>query len=161
VPRAAGTQPKTNIKGEQKMPDPAPLIAESTVRIQASPDAVWKVLTSTAHIREWDDVPADFTADALSAGSILEWEGHAVLAVTEYAPPGCLRMSFHSPKWPEAVPGIEYAYMIRPLRDCCELAIRVGDWSLAPDGKGQDYFDASVDFVADAAGKIKDIAERG
>ena len=85
----------------------------------------------------------------------------AFLAVTEYAPPGCLRMSFHSPKWPEAVPGIEYAYMIRPMRDCCELAIRVGDWSLAPDGKGQDYFDASVDFVADAAGKIKDIADRG
>lgn len=142
------------------MPDPSALIAEHSIRIQASPDAVWEVLTRTAHIREWDDVPEGFTADALFAGSVLEWTGYAVLTITGYDAPRSLRMAYHSPKWPQPVEGIEYAYTIRPTQGGCELTLQVGDWALAPDGNGQDYVDASVDFVTEAAAKIKDIAER-
>lgn len=136
------------------------LIAENTVQIQASPDAVWEVLTRTAHIKAWDDVPESFTADSLSEGAVLEWEGYAVLTVTQYNEPNCLRMSYHSPKWPRTVDGIEYAYMVEPSAGSCELTIRVGDWAFAPDGNGKNYFDASVDFVAEAAEKIKRIAEQ-
>jgi uncharacterized protein YndB with AHSA1/START domain len=142
------------------MPEPTALIAEHSIRIQASPDAVWEVLTRTACIKEWDDVPGGFTADALSAGSVLEWDGYAVLTVTGYDAPRSLRMAYHSPKWSQPVDGIGYGYMIRPMESGCELTLRVGDWALAPDGNGKEYFDASVDFVVEAAAKIKDIAER-
>jgi uncharacterized protein YndB with AHSA1/START domain len=137
-----------------------PLIAEKTVQIEASASAVWEVLTTTRHIKEWDDVPDSFASDSLSLGSILEWEGQARLTVTEYNPYSCLRMSYHNPKWLGKVDGIDYVYLIRSSDKFCELIVRVGDWALAPDGNGKNYFEASIDFVEEAADKIKSIAER-
>ncbi|MGJ4803233.1 SRPBCC family protein [Luteimonas sp. SDU82] len=142
------------------MTDRSPLIAEHSIHVQAAPATVWEVLTRSAHIRQWDDVPEHFREDALSAGAVLEWAGYAVLTVIEYAPPHRLRMAYHSPTWPRPAEGIEYAYAIGPARSGCELRLRVGDWALAPDGNGREYYDASVDFVTDAAAKIRDIAER-
>lgn len=138
----------------------APLIAEHVVQVRATPAAVWDVLTRAANIREWDDVPESFTADTLAAGSVLEWEGYAVLKVVEFDVPRSLRMAYHSPRWERPVDGIEYAYLLSPAASGCELTLRVGDWALAPDGNARDYFDASVDFVADAAAKIREMSER-
>lgn len=136
-----------------------PLNAEATVQITASTGAVWDVLTRTDHIRQWDDVPDGFRSDTLVLGSVLEWDGQARLTVTEYRPHSLLRMAYHSPKWSSPVDGIDYLYIIRPSDGQTELTIRVGDWRLAPDGNGKNYFEASLDFVATAARKIKSIAE--
>jgi uncharacterized protein YndB with AHSA1/START domain len=136
------------------------LIAEDAIEINASPSKVWDILVIPRCIKEWDDVPDSFTSDSLSLGAVLEWEGQARLTVTEFAPQSRLYMAYHSPNWNAQVPGIGYEYILRSSDDSCGLTIRVGDWALAPDGKGRDYFEASLDFVVAATAKIKEMAER-
>lgn len=137
----------------------APLVSAYSIEIQASVDSVWDVLTSVEHVRAWDDVPEDFPALAIHEGAVLEWPGFARLEVTEFVPGKCLRYSYNHPGWSGPVGGIDYLYLIEPRDAGVLLTVRVGDWLAAPDGRGQAYHDASLEFVAEAAHKIRNIAE--
>ena len=136
------------------------LIATGTIEIEATASRVWDVLVKCEHIREWDDVPETFNADSLSLGSVLEWNGSARLTVTRFELAQYVQMSYHNPKWEGEVDGIVYAFEVDSSNGPSVLSISVGDWAKAPDGKGEDYHQASVEFVQDALSKIKEIAER-
>lgn len=142
------------------MPQAAqPLVAEGRIQISSPVSRVWEVIVTPEYIRQWDDVPEHFTAPSLVAGSVLEWPGSARLAVTVLTPHSRLRLAYHNPTWDSHVDGIAYDYEMHESSAGSLLIARVGDWAKAPDGRAQDYYQASVEFVHSALAKIKELAE--
>jgi uncharacterized protein YndB with AHSA1/START domain len=139
--------------------EPQQLIAEDQVQISAPVSRVWDVIVRPEYIRQWDDVPESFTASSLGPGSVLEWPGSARLTVTRFHPHWRLRLAYHNPKWNSSVDGIAYDFELQRSSIGSLLIARVGDWAKAPDGRAQDYYDASIEFVQNALAKIKELAE--
>jgi hypothetical protein len=70
-----------------------------------------------------------------------------------------LRLAYPNPAWNTQVDGIGYEYELQESADGSRLIARVGDWASAPDGRGQEYSHASIEFVRNAVVKIKELAE--
>lgn len=104
-------------------------------------------------------MPESFEAASLTIGSVLEWPGNARLSVTVFNPHSRLRLAYQNPKWDSKVDGIAYDYELQESSDGSLLIARVGDWARAPDGRAQDYYDASTEFVQNALAKIKELSE--
>ncbi len=136
------------------------LFAQHTIEISAPPQRVWDVLTLTRYLREWDDVPAAYTADRVALGAELTWPGHATLTYTVFEPPARLFASLRVAKWarPPAGP-VGYEYVITPVAGGSRLDLRVGDFAHVPDGA--ELREASGEFVLTAAAAIKRLAESG
>lgn len=135
------------------------LIAKDQVQISSPVSEVWDVLVRPEYIRQWDDVPEGFEAASLTTGSVLEWPGSARLTVTVCNPHSRLRLAYQNPKWDSKVDGIAYDYELQESSDGSLLIARIGDWAKAPDGRAQDYYDASIEFVQTALARIKELAE--
>ena len=133
-------------------------LAEHAIEIAAPPERVWDVLTLTRYIRQWDDVPADFSGDRVAAEVALTWPGHATLTYTAFEPPTRLYASLHVAKWARPPEGpVGYEYVITPIATGSRLALRVGDFAHVPDGAA--FREASDEFVRAAAAAIKRLAE--
>ena len=135
------------------------LIVKGQVQIRSPASKVWNVLVRSEYIRKWDDVPESFEAESLTTGSVLEWPGSARLTVTVFNPRSRLCLAYQNPKWDSKVDGIAYDYELQESSDGSLLIARVGDWAKVPDGRAQDYHDASIEFVQTALAKIKELAE--
>lgn len=134
------------------------LYAQHTVEISAPPPRVWDVLTLARYIREWDDVPAEYTADSIALGAELTWAGHATLTYTVFEPPARLYASLRVAKWTRAPAGpVGYEYVITPIPGGSRLDLRVGDFAYVPEGA--EFRAASDEFVLTAAAAIKRLAE--
>lgn len=132
--------------------------SQHTTEIAAPPQRVWDVLTLTRFIREWDDVPAEFTGERVAPGVVLTWPGHATLTYTVAEAPARLYASLHVTKWAEPPKGpVGYEYVVTPSAGGARLDIRVGDFAYAPDGA--ELREASDEFVVAAAAAIKRLAE--
>lgn len=133
---------------------------EASIEINAPVSKVWEVITRPDYIRQWDDVPDGFQEPSLVMASVLEWPGSARLTVSVCEPKARLRLDYQHPEWPMPVEGIAYDYELRAMAEgACNLIIRVGDWARAPDGRAQDYHQASIEFVQAALATIRDLAE--
>lgn len=129
-----------------------------TIEIAATPQRVWDVLTLTRYIREWDDVPAEFTGDRVAAGIALTWPGHATLTYTVVQPPARLYATLQVAKWARPPEGpVGYEYVVTPTAGGARLDIRVGDFDHVP--AGAELREASDEFVVAAAAAIKRLAE--
>jgi uncharacterized protein YndB with AHSA1/START domain len=139
------------------------LTAENSVEINAPAAKVWDVLVKPGFIRQWDEVPEGYGDDPLNMGSEMAWESEGgkivKLVVIEYEPLELLQLSLFNSSWTvQPAPGeITYTYTLTETDGSTQLTIQVGDFSILPDG--QDYYDASLEFVKDAAIKIKQLAE--
>lgn len=134
------------------------LFAQHTIEIAAPPQRVWDVLTLTRYIREWDDVPAEYTAERVALGVALTWPGHATLTYTVFEPPARLFASLRVAKWARPPEGpVGYEYVITPIAGGSRLDLRVGDFAHVPDGAA--FREASDEFVLTAATAIKRLAE--
>lgn len=135
-------------------------VAQHTVEISAPPERVWDVLTLTHYIRQWDDVPAEFTGERLAPGVALTWPGHATLTYTVLEPPARLYARLHVAKWARPPEGpVGYEYVITPTADGSRLDLRVGDFAHVEDGAA--LREASDEFVVTAAAAIKRLSEAG
>ncbi len=129
-----------------------------SVEIAASPERVWDVLTLTRYIREWDDVPAECTADRVAPGTEFTWPGHATLTFTRVESPHRLYAGLRVHAWAEPPQGpVGYEYIVSPSSHGSRLELRVGDFSYVPDGAR--FREASEEFVRAAAATIKSLAE--
>jgi uncharacterized protein YndB with AHSA1/START domain len=132
--------------------------AQHSIDIAASPERVWDVLTLTRYIREWDDVPAEYTADRVALGAELIWPGHATLTFTRVEPPRRLYASLRVHAWAQPPQGpVGYEYLVSATSHGARLELRVGDFAHVPDGAP--FREASEEFVLTAAATIKRLAE--
>jgi uncharacterized protein YndB with AHSA1/START domain len=132
--------------------------AHHTIEIAAPSQRVWDVLTLTRYIREWDDVPAEFTGERIAPGVVLAWPGHATLTYTVVEPPTRLFARLHVAKWARPPEGpVGYEYVVTPIPGGARLDLRVGDFAYVPDGA--ELRKASDEFVVAAAAAIKRLAE--
>jgi uncharacterized protein YndB with AHSA1/START domain len=139
------------------------LTAENSVEIKAPAAKVWEVLVKPDFIQQWDEVPEGYGDDPLNMGSEMAWESEGgkivKLVVIDYEPLELLQLSLFNSSWTvQPAPGeITYTYTLNEKDGSTLLSLQVGDFSILPDG--QDYYDASLEFVKDAAIKIKQLAE--
>lgn len=140
------------------------LIVKKNVTIDASASKVWDVLTKPEHIRQWDDVPEDFKEAQLSMGSELIWEhGNSdkditKLTVTEFEAKRLLKERWYSSTVASAeAHDINYIFSLSESNGKTILLLSIGDWGLLD--KGQDFYDASLEFAENASQKIKELAE--
>jgi uncharacterized protein YndB with AHSA1/START domain len=143
------------------------LYVENSTQINALPARVWEVLTKPNYIREWDDVPENFTAESLELNSEMRWhhDGKTTsLTVTEMKPLEHLKLalqnsSWKSPSWKSPPPqgDIAYTYTLSKQNEKTLFTIGIGDFAKLPDG--QAYYDASIEFAETALPKIKALAE--
>lgn len=132
--------------------------AEHSIEIAAPPQRVWDVLTLCRYIRQWDDVPAEYTAERVAQGVALTWPGHATLTYTDVVAPTRLYASLHVHKWPQPPDGpVGYEYVVTPTGTGSRLILRVGDFALVPDGA--QFQEASAEFVLAAGAAIQRLAE--
>ncbi|MEH6680808.1 MAG: SRPBCC domain-containing protein [Sediminicola sp.] len=137
------------------------LVVRDQIKINATPERVWEVLTKTEYYRQWDDVPEDFTGDSLQLDSVMEWKGYSKLTVVEYEPNKTLKLSLFLPKVADSISyDISYTYTIRSCdEDKTLLGIQIGDFSPLPNA--EDYYEASLEFFETAKDQIKTLAEKG
>jgi uncharacterized protein YndB with AHSA1/START domain len=141
------------------------LTAENSIEIKAPAAKVWEVLVKPDFIRQWDEVPEGYGEAPLNMGSEMAWESEGgkivKLVVIEYEPLELLQLSLFNTSWAvqPAAGEITYTYTLAEKDGSTLLSIQVGDFSILPEG--QDYYDASQEFVKDAATKIKQLAETG
>lgn len=133
-------------------------VAQHTIEIAAAPSRVWDVLTLTQHIRQWDDVPSDYTAERIVQGAEFTWAGHATVKYTVVEPPARLYGALRTHSWtsPPAGP-VGYEFVVTPTSSGSQLTIRVGDFAHIPDGAP--FLEASEEFVVAAGAAIKRLAE--
>ena len=132
--------------------------AQHSIEIAAPPERVWDVLTLCRYIRQWDDVPAEYTAERIAQGVALTWPGHATLTFLDVAAPTRIYARLHVHKWERPPDGpVGYEYVVTPTVTGSSLTLRVGDFAYVPDGA--QFQEASEEFVLAAAATIQRLAE--
>ena len=74
------------------------LIVKDQIEINASKEKVWEVLTNPDFIRQWDDIPENYSGGHLQLNSVIEWEGYSKITVIEFDKPNKLKMNLYLPK---------------------------------------------------------------
>lgn len=139
------------------------LIVRKSVEIDVSPARIWEILVNPEYIEQWDELPEDFEGDALSLGDTIVWENddksYVRLSVLTCDAPKLLQLALYDSRWKlPLTPGdVAYNYSISEGDGYCLLSLSIGDFSHLP--KGQDYYDASVEFADKALRIIKRLAE--
>ncbi len=140
------------------------LIVKGHTNIDASAGKIWEVLTKPKFIRQWDELPDDFSDnDKLKEGTEIIWHhpdgSFTKLTVSDAVEQKFLKLNLFGSKWqmPERSYDVAYIYTITDHEQKTRLEIEIGDFSILPNG--QEYFNASVEFAHTAIQKIKDLAE--
>jgi len=136
------------------------LIVKDKIEINASKEKVWDVLTNPYFIKQWDDIPENYSGGHLQLNSVIEWEGYSKMTVTECDKPNKLKMNLYLPKV-ELEPSqydTNYIYFLTEINGKTILSFEIGDYSQLP--KAKDYYEASLEWVQTAKQKIKDLSEQ-
>ncbi len=136
------------------------LIVKDQMEINASKASVWEVLIDPEFIRQWDDIPENYTGGHLQAGSTINWEGYSKMTVVHFSPEEQLSLKLFLPQVkldPEDY-NVRYSYTLSEKNGQTLLRFEIGDFSSLPNGK--DYYDASLEWVETAKSKIKSLAEK-
>lgn len=137
------------------------LIVKDQVEIHASKSRVWEILTNPEFIKEWDDIPENYSGGNIGPGSVIEWEGYSRLTATEFDAPNVLKLNMYLPKV-ELDPkqyDVNYQYKLTEQDSGTILDIEIGDFSPLP--KAKEYYDASQEWIQTAKQKIKELSENG
>lgn len=129
------------------------------VTINAGKERVWEILTRTAFIKKWDDVPETFHDEKLTSGSVLRWEGYATMTVVVFEEYKQLTFDLFLPKVPleRDQYQVYYAYGLTENNSRTILNFEIGDFGTLPDP--ENYYDATLTFVGNAKNIIKELAE--
>lgn len=147
---------------EEKM-DMQPLIVKDEILINAAPSKVWEVLTNPKYVTQWDELPEDYPSEQMSHGSKVVWEhpdgGQTVTTIIKADENKELIIALFSTNWDEPLKegDVAYRYRLEELNGSTLLKIEIGDFSLLE--KGQNYYDASVEFASDSKKVIKELEE--
>lgn len=135
-------------------------IVKDSVEIDAPVGHVWEVLTKTKYYRQWDDLPEGFTADELTKGAVIDWEGHSILTVVECRENEQLILSMVMPKLDLAPSDydVSYVFSLTEKNGKTQLSFEIGDYSPLPNPK--EYVKNTKEFVNAAKKKIKELAEQ-
>ncbi|EOQ89611.1 hypothetical protein LEP1GSC202_1108 [Leptospira yanagawae serovar Saopaulo str. Sao Paulo = ATCC 700523] len=128
------------------------------ISINAPIQKVWDILTNPKFIKEWDDIPENYTGGLLTLNSVIEWEGHAKMVVTEFEEMKILKLNLYLPKV-NLVPSqydVSYRYSLKSNGEIV-LDFEIGDFSPLPNS--QDYYESSIEWLKMAKLKIKELAE--
>lgn len=140
------------------------LIVKDEILIEASPDYVWEVLTKPKYVAEWDELPDNYPSENMKLGSKVVWDhpkgGQTITTIIKAEEKKELIIALYSSSW-EVKPNlgdVVYHYLLEDLGKRTLLKLEIGDFSLLKNG--QDYYDASVEFAANAKNVIKELAEK-
>jgi len=136
------------------------LIVKDQIQINASKDKVWEVVTNPEFIKQWDDIPENYSGGPLKLNSILEWERHSKLTVTEFEKNHTLKMKLYLPKVDLDISkyDVNYSYVLTGNDNTTILNFEIGDFLPLPDS--QNYFDTSLEWIKAAKQKIKELSEK-
>jgi hypothetical protein len=134
-------------------------IVKDQVHINAGKELLWKVLTHTAYIKKWDDVPETYKGTTLTPDAVLNWEGHAKMTVIKFDVNKQLTFDLFLPKVSLTTDQyqVHYSYRIEDNNGSTILNIEIGDFATLPNP--DEYYDATVEFVEKAKKTIKALAE--
>ncbi|WP_100012374.1 SRPBCC domain-containing protein [Lentibacillus sediminis] len=141
------------------------LIVRDEIFIQSRPDHVWRVLVKPEYVNQWDELPEDYPEEDMTVGSEVAWDlpnGEVSKTTVTKADEGReLQISLYVSTWDvtPAPEDIAYTYKLQQEEAGTRLTIEIGDFSILPDG--EKYYEASVEFAAEAKEKIKRLAEYG
>ncbi|WP_165279992.1 SRPBCC family protein [Paenibacillus protaetiae] len=144
-----------------------PLVVQVEIGIDAPASKVWSVLVKPEYIKQWDEVPDDFTEASLQLGTEMVWhlehDEYTKLTVTAFDPEKMLRTSLYVSAWEEAgelnEDDIGYTYTLTELDGGTLLNISIGDFAKLA-SEGQPYYEATIGFAQEAAHTIKQLAEQ-
>jgi len=136
------------------------LVVKHSIKIEASPNRVWEVLTKPLYIRQWDKLPEDFGDYEIHPATIIEWPGQRSLNVVEFDLNRKLSYQLEVPEWKEqGVSHIGYNYSLSIDADGHTwLGIEIGDFAILTES--DKYYDESSNFGLTASQKIKQLAEQ-
>ena len=136
------------------------MIVKDQIEINASKEKAWEILINPEFIRQWDELPENYSGGQLKLSSVIEWEGYSRLVVTEFVKANKLKLSMFLPRvtLDASRYDVSYQYSLSGEGDSTILSFEIGDFSTLPNA--QDYYDASLTFVQTAKGKIKSLAEQ-
>jgi uncharacterized protein YndB with AHSA1/START domain len=135
-------------------------IVKDQVRIQASAEKVWEVLTNPDYMRQWEEMPENFGNEHLQQGSVVHYEGFSTLTVTTFEVNRQLNLTVHLPNIdlaPSAY-NIVYRFILKPDHNHTVLDFEIGDFAPVPNA--QQYYDMSVQFAETSLQKVKALAEQ-
>ncbi|TGL22766.1 hypothetical protein EHQ47_08395 [Leptospira bourretii] len=126
--------------------------------VNASKDKVWEILTNPKFIKEWDNIPENYSGGSLTLNTVIEWEGYAKMVVTEFDELKTLKLNLYLPKanLDPSEYDVSYKYFLSTNEDTV-LKFEIGDFSPLPNS--QDYYDSTVEWLNTAKVKIKELAE--
>lgn len=139
------------------------LIVKETIVIESSAQAVWQVLTDPKYVAQWDELPEDYPSEQMIKGSEVVWDlpngEQSITRLTTAIPEKELMIDLMNTVWPEQPKEGEvgYHYTLSSEQNKTKLTLQVGDFSLI--AKGQDYYDASIEFAKESLVIIKKLAE--
>jgi uncharacterized protein YndB with AHSA1/START domain len=134
------------------------LIVKQSIKINATPERVWEILTNARYIRMWGILPEDFGDYEITPATILNY-GHAKLNVARFELNQTLGYSLYMPIWEEQVNDIGYTYSLTKDDDGATwLHTEIGDFTILVEG--DKYYNDNKRFSQTASHKIKDLAEK-
>lgn len=130
------------------------------IQITAPKEKVWEVLTNPEFMKQWDELPENYSGGNLQINSIIEWEGYSKLTVTEFKANELLKLNMHLPKvsLDPSQYDVSYIYRLTESNGITTLHFEIGDFSPLPNP--QNYMDATLEFVQNSKEKIKTLAEK-
>lgn len=138
-------------------------LTTESVLIPSAPLRVWKVLTETEYIKQWDEIPEDNDIGSqLSLGSTLLWvlsDGqYSKLTVTEMIYQERIKLNLYVSHWPmnEELYDISYTYTLQPQETGTLVTLNIGDFG--PLEEAPTYHQASDHFAKNVLDKISQIA---
>lgn len=138
-------------------------ITSETILIPASPLRVWKVITETDNIKQWDEIPeGNDLGDELNMDTELVWvlpDGqYSKLRVTELKAQEKLRLNLFVSHWEmsEELYDIAYTYTLSPSGNGTMLSLEIGDF--APLKEAEIYHQSSEKFAQSVLNKISAIS---
>ncbi|MCW7469127.1 SRPBCC family protein [Leptospira kanakyensis] len=128
------------------------------ISINASIHKVWDILTNPQFIKEWDDIPENYSGGSLTLNTVVEWEGHARMVVTGFDELKTLKLNLYLPKvkLDPSDYDVCYQYTLTKEEETV-LKFEIGDFSPLPDA--QDYYESTIEWLNTAKAKIKELAE--
>ncbi|HTF03971.1 MAG TPA: SRPBCC domain-containing protein [Bacteroidia bacterium] len=129
------------------------------IQIAAPKEKVWEVLTTPEFMKQWDELPENYSGGNLQLNSTIEWEGYSKLTVTDFKENEILKLNMYLPKLSldPSQYDVSYTYRLTESNGITTLNFEIGDFSPLPDP--QNYMDATLEFVHGAKEKIKELAE--